>query len=174
MISLYELVVNNIGKYISIIDGEPVLLDTGSFIISDTLKANSVYVDKFTKTATLVPGKYQYTGYCWNVLNSNCATLCARWLDDTNGTKLLSAILSLSIEHRLKVYKHGYEDILYQYGFSDSSIPSPGCIVRYQYDNHIGILLDNGRILHHLANKYSSIDILDANKIKSILCYSKI
>jgi hypothetical protein len=173
MSELYKEFYNKIGSKVTISNGSLVLDDNGFLLVSNTPAPGTIFIDNFKKSAQLIPLKNDLRGVGWNLFTNNCAICCAKWHDNKFGTKLLPEFRGLTSAEKQIVMETGYDSIFKDYGFEEVSEISTGCILVYEFNNHLAIVIDNNTILQHLARKYSSIDPLDLTKVQKILCYSK-
>lgn len=173
MSELYNQFYDKVGGRVTISNGDLVLDDNGFLAVSKVPVAGSIYIDNFKKSAQLIPLKDDFRGISWNLFTNNCAICCAKWHDVNFGTQLLPEFRGLTYAQIQQVMESGYDSIFTDYGFKEVSNISVGCILVYEFSNHLAIVIKDNFILQHSARKYSSIDQLDLTKVQKILCYTK-
>lgn len=172
----YEYYLNKLGSKFSLVRGEFVEDPQGAFTVTTEFKQYSIYVNKQTKKVAPIAPTKSYLARTYVLRKSDCITLMFEWLDDHYNTKYIDFYNSISHRYFLKYYKAGlgcwYEDS----GFKKVDIPQAGdCIVYGDSinevipNNHVGICVGDNKILHHLPQRYSSIDTIISDKV--IGCY---
>lgn len=176
----YEYFANKINCKFSLVRGEFVEDAEGIFTASFNFAQYSIYLNKQTKTWTPIAPEKSYLARTYILKKSDCITLFTEWLDDRTGTKFGNIYNNISNREFLKYYKSGmrlwYEDN----GFIEVAVPRTNdCIVYADTsndvipNNHVGVCVDNNKILHHLPNRFSSIDVIDYSKIIGCYRYAK-
>ena len=172
----YEYFANKIGTKFALVRGEFVENKEGDFTVSLNFAQYSIYLNKQNRTCIPIAPTKSYLARQYVLKKSDCITLFCEWLDDHAGTKFGNIYDNISNKEFLKYYKSGmrlwYEDN----NFTEVSIPQVGDCIVYTDSinnivpiNHVGVCVDNDKILHHLPRRFSSIDTIDYNKI--IGCY---
>ena len=165
----YEYFLNKLGCKFSLVQGEFVEDPNGIFTVSTEFKQYSIYLNKQTKKCTPIAPEKSYLARQYKLRRSDCVTLAFEWLDDYYKINLTQVYKNTSNKVFLKYYTAGmylwYEDN----GFQKVNTVEIGDTLIYEYPNHIGVCIEKDRILHHLSSKYSSIDVVDYNKILG--CY---
>jgi len=166
------------GNFLDIVLGELVLSDNGFIKISSEFKDYNLVLDDENKSFNLVIPYKEYRGHTYKLRNNDCVSLYSRWFDDQFGTNFLSIYKNASYTKFLKYYKSDFKDWFKQNNFLEVTDLKYGDCLFYNIDNkefsnHIGAYLGENKILHHLPNKYSSIDNLETSKIQRIFRYAK-
>lgn len=172
----YEYYLNKLGNRYSLIRGEFVEDPQGLFVASTEFKQYSLYLNKQTKQCIPIAPEKSYLARKYVLKRSDCITLFTEWLDDHYGSTYGNIYNSISNAEFIRYYRAGmrlwYEDN----NFTEVSVPRVGdCIVYADSinqvipNNHVGVCVENNKILHHLPQRYSSIDDIDYNKILG--CY---
>jgi hypothetical protein len=172
----YEYFANKIGCKFSLVRGEFVEDAEGEFTVSFNFAQYSIYLNKQAKSWTPIAPTKSYLARIYILKKSDCITLFTEWLDDHAGTNFGNIYDNISNREFIRYYKSGmrlwYEDN----GFTEVSVPRVGdCIVYGDAindiipNNHVGVCVNDNKILHHLPNRFSSIDTIDYSKI--IGCY---
>lgn len=165
----YNYLINKIGARFDIVAGELQEDPSGLFVVSEIYQPFSVYLNKQTKQAMIVAPESSYLGRAYKMGNRDCITLVAQWLDEHYGSSFGNIYRTTSHIDFMKYYKGGmslwYEDNLFE---KVTTYVEGDCLV-YAYKpaviSHVGIYLNDGKILHHLPGKLSCVDVLDESKI---------
>lgn len=171
----YQYFANKLGAKFDIVNGELVESVNGLFIVSDKYTDYVIYLNKLTKTASIVAPQKSFLGRSYRLRHLDCITLFAEWLDDHYGSTWGNIYNKLSNREFYRYYKSGmslwYEDN----GFTQVEKPKHGDCLVYAYKpkviSHVGICLDGDKILHHLPYKLSSIDSIEPDKIIGVYRY---
>jgi hypothetical protein len=172
----YDFFTNKVGKRFSLVSGLLVEDDLGLFTVSYTFNQYTVYLNKQQKTWAIIAPQKSYLARAYVLKRSDCITLFTEWLDDHLHTSFGNIYNTISNKQFLKYYKSGmrlwYEDN----NFCEVATPKVGdCLVYAEAvtevipNNHVGVCVENGKILHHLPGRLSSIDTIDHSKILG--CY---
>jgi len=172
----YEYYLNKLGSKFSLVRGEFVEDPQGAFTVTTEFKQYSIYVNKQTKKVAPIAPEKSYLARKYVLKRSDCITLFTEWLDDHYGSTYGNIYTKISNKEFLKYYKSGmrlwYEDN----GFKEVAYPRLGdCLVYSDSinevipNNHVGICVGDNKILHHLPQRYSSIDTIISDKV--IGCY---
>lgn len=172
----YEDFYDKIGKRYSITDGELVEDNSGNIVVSNTFKYYSIYIDTFSRRATLICDKDGFLGREYKLRTRDCAILLNDWLTkntSVNFTKALNQVTSK--DYRYAVSEGLYE--LFKYyseSFEEITIPDLeyGDVVIMKLGSslsHTGIYYGDGKILHHAPGKLSSID--DLSNFQILHCF---
>ena len=172
----YEYFANKVGTKFALVRGLFVEDPEGIFTVSHDFKQYAIYLNKQTKTWTPIAPEKSYLARAYVLKKSDCITLFTEWLDDHAETKFGNIYNNISNKEFLRYYKSGmrlwYEDN----GFTEVGVPRAGDCLVYGDSvtsvvpiNHVGVCVGNGKILHHLPSRFSSIDNIDYTKI--IGCY---
>lgn len=173
---LYTDFCNKIGCKYSIINGNLVETEDGLLTVSHAFADYTIYLNKLNKTVDIVTPYNSFIGRKYKFRYMDCITLVTDWLV-YNGysTNLVDFYKNLSHREFYKYYTAGLKLWFVDYNYIEvESLDSAniGDILIYSYDSiinvHLGILLENNKILHHLPGKLSSIDDIDTSKILGI------
>jgi hypothetical protein len=165
--------INNIGKKVDIVDGSLILSDTGFLTITTSPIPNSIYINKLLQNYMVIVPKGEYRGHTWNLVSSNCATICTKWAKENIDIDLVDWVSNFTYEQKIIIFREGYlkpfEELKFEkIEYTNIDALNKGNILIYEYPNHIGVYIGNNQILHHKRNKLSSIDIVDPSKILGI------
>ena len=172
----YEYYLNKLGCKYSLIRGEFVEDINGIFTVSTEFKQYSIYLNTQNSTCTPIAPNKSYLAREYKLRRSDCISLVFEWLDDNYKLNLTKVYKDTTTKGFLKYYTSGmylwYEDN----GFTKVNDISIGDSIIYGdsitgqvYNNHIGVCVGKDKILHHLPTRYSSIDVIDYNKVLG--CY---
>jgi hypothetical protein len=172
----YSFFADKLGQRFSIVSGVFVQDSLGQFTVSYDFKQYSIYLNRQTKTWSPIAPEKSYLARAYVLKRSDCITLFTEWLDDHLHTSFGNIYNTISNKQFLKYYKSGmrlwYEDN----NFCEVTTPRVGdCLVYAEAvtevipNNHVGVCVENGKILHHLPGRFSSIDTIDHSKILG--CY---
>jgi hypothetical protein len=170
----YKYFTSKLGKKFSIVQGAIVEDECGLFTVSETFGNYVIYLNKFDKSWNIIAPTKSYLARKYIFKKSDCITLNAEWLDDyfkSNYGNFYDKILHREFYNYFKVgMRHWYLD----YGFKEVTSPQYGDCIVYEYqpdwNNHVGIYVDNDNILHH-PKIYSCIDKIDYAKVLGIFRY---
>jgi hypothetical protein len=174
----YKDFTDKVGMRFDIVEGELQESPSGLFTVSETYRPFSIYLNKQTKQAMIIAPESSYLGRSYGLKKRDCITLFAQWLDEHFNSSFGNIYQKLSHRDFMKYYKGGmslwYEDNNFQK--IESSLIEGDCIV-YAYRpaviSHVGIYLNESKILHHLPEKLSCIDQLDTSKILGVYRYAQ-
>ncbi len=162
------------GSRVDIVEGK-LVLDPGGFLTLSRTPANyTAYINDKTITPIVPPSEYRAQIY--KLRKRDCVTLAGRWLDEYYGTSLLGVYTGARNSKFVRYFFGDFADWFVDNGFSLVAEPQHGDVVFYRYSdanviNHIGICINGDRILHHMPNTYSSLDVLDQSRIIKVLRY---
>jgi len=174
----YEDYINKIGLKYNIVEGKLVEdPDNGVFTVSTTLAYNTIYLNKFNKTAELVTHPNSWIGRTYKFRKSDCVTLAADYYDSIHNTDLSRWYKNFSHEKWFEYYKIGMSKWFTDHNFIE--VPKENLkdydFIVYSYNDraysHIAIYLGNDKILHHLPQSLSCYDNLDRTKILGVYRY---
>jgi hypothetical protein len=172
-LSEYDTLKQHIGKKADIVSGSLVVSDSGFLTILSHPANYSVYLDSTNKTVQPIVPREQPRGQVYKLRTRDCVVTVAQWLDNRYGTKLLDVYKSASNTKFYRYYTGDFGDWFKDNGFvlvTDDS-QNTGDVLFYGNYNHIGIRLEDNKILHHLPHKYSSIDVIDDSLIRKVYRY---
>ena len=160
----YEDYKDKVGERFTFSYGEIVASDTGEVEVTTFPKVNSIYVSHKNKKAQVIVDPKIYIGRQWKLYTSDCVSVAAEYVDDHVGT-------SLKMVRPKKVYDQYFKLGVCQW-FEDNNFLSVAVddiqendFVVYMYEpdviTHTAAYVGNGKILHHLPKKYSSIDLIE-------------
>jgi|JYMV01.1.fsa_nt_gi hypothetical protein len=158
----------HIGEHVTIINGKYSLASTGDFIISEDFGMERVWLPKEGKPQCITT--QPFIGRSYRLGKVDCVTLVCEYLKSDS---LLKFYKGLSLEALLKLQR----STVMAWLDSDSRFTDVGndyvagdCVVytytKQMHANHIGIVMPEGKILHHLPNKVSCIDPLNSVKVE--------
>jgi len=170
----YQDFIDKIGTRYTITEGDLVESVTGEFVVSETFAINTLYLNRLNKTCSLITNKDSYIGKPYKLRETDCVTLVTGWLDNNLNTGYTKIYSNTSRKDLLKYLSDGMATWFEINGFTKitlDKIKVHDCIV-YSYDdivnNHIGVCVEDNKILHHIPKKLSCIDIIDNNKILGV------
>jgi hypothetical protein len=175
----YKIYIDKIGLHFDIVNGDLVESETGPFVVSEEFKENTIYLNKLTKTVSLIIPKDSYTGRTYRLRNSDCTTLWCRWLDTHKGSNYREIYKNISNKQFVGWMKAGmcpYFDAQPFQKITDYTLLQESDCLVYSFNNlidtHVGVYIPEDKILHHLPRKFSSLDILDRSKILGAYRYA--
>lgn len=170
---------NKVGIKYSIVNGDLVEDEqNGIIVVSDYIKDYSIYVNKLTGEAKLVIPKNSYVGKIYKLKVDDCITLSLRWADENKNTNFQGIYKQLKAKKFVEYYNMDLSNTLLDkhltgnYTFREVSNLELGDFIVYKLENHLGVYLGNGKILHHLPKKLSCIDNIDSKDIIRIFRYA--
>lgn len=166
---------DKIGKRYNVVEGDLVEAENGMFLVTESFQSPAIYIDKVNLKVHLISPSTSYIGKTYSLRQADCVAICFSWHDKNKGTHLLDIYKNTSNREFYKIYVEGMGNWFLANGFKQVSTPEPGDMLVYSYGptmlSHIAIYLGNDKILQHLPNKLSSVDLLDSNKVKGIYRY---
>lgn len=160
----YEDYADKIGTRYTFSQGEIVEAADGEIEVSNTARLNTIFINKKDRKATLIVDPKIYIGREWRLFTSDCVSVAAEYLDDHIGTNLKRIRPRREYD---KYFKEGMCQWFKDHGFIEvmaTDIQTNDVLV-FDYGEgiitHVCVYLGEGKILHHMSNKYSSIDPLD-------------
>lgn len=172
---------NKIGVRFDIVAGDLVENPQGQFIVSYQYAENSIYINKLTKTVGLVIPAGSYIGRDYQLRLNDCTSLWTEWLDKRKGTNYYQIYETLSNRDFATWMRVGMCSYFESQPFTKitdyDTLQEGDCLV-YDYagignvSSHVGIYIADNKILHHIARKYSSLDVLDKSKILGAYRYA--
>lgn len=174
ILSEYETLKQSVGKKADIVLGSLVVSDNGFLTILDYPANYSVYLDSTNKTIQPIVPREELRGQVYKLRTRDCVVTVAQWLDNRYSTNLLEVYKSASNTKFYRYYTGDFGDWFNDNGFIlvEDNSQNVGDVLFYGNYNHIGIRLENNKILHHLPKKYSSIDIIDESLIRKVYRYA--
>lgn len=183
----YEILIDKVGSKYNISNGVIVESPSGLFTVTTVFQDNSIYLNTLNKSVVLIVSKNLFIGRIYsrrsiesdNIPKANCIKLFTDYMDYVYNTDFFSkSYKELTSRQYYEIAKAGINDYLISKGFFEVSIEDRATndVVFYSYDNetqiHLGVLVEQNKLLHHLPDKLSSIDKLDINKVIRILRYA--
>lgn len=161
------------GLRMDIKNGELVIAEDGFLEISTTIKPFCVLIDKMRKTFHLMVPASDYRGRHYKLRKADCVTIVLEWYEREKGYAGLVEQY-LNVDHRtfLEAYKAGQNQLTTQFGFIevDNQDAQPGdALVMF---NHVGVLLEDGSMLHHLPSKLSCVDAVNWSLVTGVFRYA--
>jgi len=167
------------GDRLDIVMGELVRKDNGFLLASKSLGQNVVYVDKIQRTYALITPKTEYRGRNYKLKQSDCVRLVLEWLarernitSKVDGTNLLEFYARLDNRLFVDAYKRGAIAISKDFGFNEVEVSNINVGDVIGIHNHIGVVVSEGMMLHHLPQKLSSIDPINFASITQVFRYA--
>ena len=162
----------NLGAKADIVQGDLVVTSDGFLTITDSPVMYSLYVDRANGTYTPIVPKDEWRGRLYRSRRKDCVTLAAEWYDKTYGTNTIQSVKSIGINKYRELGTSGFVANIESVGFSKvDDAPQHADVLVYINNAHIGVCLEGDKILHHLPNKYSCIDSLDAGQVIGVYRY---
>lgn len=157
----------HLGERVNIVNGKCRLDEDGEFLISDSFGSERIWVPKEGKVQCIT--SQPFVGRNYRITKVDCITLVCEHL---KSNALIRWYKSLGLELVLKMQKSTVKAWLE----SDDRFTAVGMdyvdgdVLVYAHTdnmrgNHIGIACPGNKILHHLPNKFSSIDDVDTSKV---------
>jgi hypothetical protein len=173
ILSEYDTLKQHIGKKVDVISGSLVVSDSGFLTILNYPANYSVYLDSTNKTVQPIVPREELRGQVYKLRTRDCVVTVAQWLDNKYNTKLLDVYRSASNSKFYRYYSGDFGDWFKDNGFTlvEDNSQNIGDVLFYGNYNHIGIRLENNKILHHLPHKYSSVDTIDESLIRKVYRY---
>jgi hypothetical protein len=175
----YQTFKDKVGIRFDIVEGELVESPSGLFTVSTTYQENSIYLNKLTRQAMLVIEKGSYIGRSYKLRLSDCTSLWTTWLDSNKGSNYYNVYKTMGNRDFMVWFRAGMCSYFETQPFvkiNTDSLQEGDCLV-YSFndiiDSHVGIYIADDKILHHLPNKFSSLDFVDRSKIKGAYRYAK-
>lgn len=166
--------VDHIGQRADIVNGELVLAEDGFLEITDKLKLYSLYLDRSARSAALLIPKEDWRGREYRFRVQDCVVLTCLWMDDYCGSDTLSHARRVTRAEYIELNKNGYDHILEQAGYVlQDRDPIHGDLLVYENHVHIGVCIDGDKILHHMPDKLSCIDVLDPALILKVFRHAE-
>lgn len=162
----------HLGEKADIVRGECVLSPDGFLTVSTSPDMNVLLVDKWAGTVTPVVRRSEYRGRGFRYRVADCAHLYAEWSDNERGTDLMAKVNEMSRRDYVTRTPHPLEDWLLENGFTKVETPEYGDLVLLGYVNHVGAYLGDNKVLHHLQDKFSSIDTIELSELKGVYRYA--
>ena len=156
-------------KY-SIIQGLLVEDVSGVLTVSTDFKPNTIYLNKYNKTAAIIVAEKEYIGRPYILKKSDCIKLVNEWLDDKLNTDYVKRYKETDNKQFKKYYAEGVKYAYLDNGFTevvDQSM-NVGDVLLYTSNLHVAVYVGNNRILHHLPRKLSCYDTLDSTSILGV------
>lgn len=159
-----------VGLKYNIVEGLLVESPEGILTVSNQFKPYTIYVDNYNKTASLIVPEKAYIGRHYILRKSDCIKLVNEWLDDRLGTDYVKRYKDTSNSQFKRYYTDGVKYAYIDNGFTEVTDGSLniGDVIVYQNQNHVAVLVDTNRILHHLPKKLSCFDVLDTTSILGV------
>lgn len=152
-----------------IVEGELVESPSGLFIVSKTYQPYSIYLNAHQETFTVIAPEKSYIGRKYRLRISDCITLFAEWLDDNTGSAFGNIYQNLTNKEFYKYYCSGMCYWYLDNGFTEKQVYEHGDVLVYAHAkgiiSHVGICIDGDKILHHIPNKYSCLDLIVPEKV---------
>jgi len=171
----YDTYSAKIGSKYTVAWGELVEAEDGEFEVSKTASKNRIVISDFAKTAQLSAERDLWIGRQWALKKSDCATLAAEYQDKQFNSNYTEIMNSYSLRKGGEYFHRGMVAWLEDVGMPRVALEDRQLhdVVVYDYDGdhnmHIGIYLGDNKLLHHLPNAFSSIDVLDFSETEKFL-----
>ena len=169
---VYQDYENKVNTRFDIVHGDLVENTNGQFVVSYQYQENTIYLNKLNKTAYLIIPKDSYIGLDYRLRLNDCTSLWTKWLDAHKGSHYYDIYKAMSQREFLKWMKAGmcsYFDTQPFIKITDYNTLVEGDCLVYSFndiiDSHVGIYIEDDKILHHLPRKFSSLDYLDRSKL---------
>jgi hypothetical protein len=159
-----------VGSRYNIVEGLLVESSDGVLTVSTEFKQNTIYVDTYNKCVNLIVPEKAYIGRHYFLKKSDCIKLVNEWLDDRLGTDYVQRYKNTSNADFKKYYSQGVKYAYLDNDFKevDHSALTIGDVIIYINYNHVAVLVDTNKVLHHLPKKLSCYDVLDTTKILGV------
>jgi cell wall-associated NlpC family hydrolase len=172
----YSIFQEHEGSKLDIVEGQYVVDPEGFLTLSRTPGNYVAYINDSTQTISPIVPITEYRAQEYKLRKRDCVTLTGRWLDEHYGTQLLQVYTGARNSKFTQYFFGDFADWFTDNGFELVDVPQHGDVIFYNYSdkrviNHIGICIDGTKILHHMPNMYSSLDPLDASRIRKVLRY---
>mgnify|MGYP001243457530 CR=1 FL=1 len=171
----YDTYSDKVGTKYTVAWGELVEDAEGEFEVSTTPGVNRIVLAKMQRVAMLSADPALWIGRNWKLKTSDCAALCAEYIDAMHGSNYTGLMKGYSLKKWGEYFHRGMVAWLEDFGMPQVALEDrqPNDVVVYDYDGdhnmHIGIFLGEGKLLHHLPNKLSSIDVVDFTETDKFL-----
>jgi hypothetical protein len=170
---------NNVGKRYDLVEGYFEEAEDGQFLVTRNLTGTDIiFVTDQTYT---ILAENKFVGIKYALPLQHCGVLVLDYLDhvkaDDDPVSYRGLMTSLPASRIIQCFKESVAPLLEQQGFvshpreelqvNDIVIwaITPG------WTSHMGIYLGDNKIIHHIANRYSSIDTIDITSDKLIGVY---
>lgn len=171
----YAIYSEKIGSKYTVEWGELVEADDGEFVVSQTPGKNRIILSNFAKTASLAADPDLWIGRVWALKKSDCASLAAEYQDKQFNADYMATIKGYSLKKWGEYFHRGMVAWLEDFGMPKVALEDRQLhdVVVYDYDGdhnmHVGTYLGDNKLLHHLPNKLSSIDVVDFTETDKFL-----
>lgn len=152
-----------------IVDGEVVAAANGFLEFATEPKLNSVLVDHQREVFSVVMPGSDYRGRSYRLKKNDCATLIFEWYKrERNIDGLLDKYLSADSSMIRTAYTTDASVMADMLGFD--RIEQYDCTIgdTLVYGPHVGVVVGDGLVLHHIVNKLSCVDKIDWLKVTGI------
>lgn len=173
---MYEYFSERVGKRLDVVEGEFVENEGGHLIVSVTPLKNSIYINKFNKTWASM--SEDFIGRPYILGKSDCAILCAKYLDKHVNSSIEKVLLNLTMKEWANYTRLGVDNIIRDVGGVeiDREELSINDVVSYKLldsdtESHLGVYIGENRILQHLPKKFSGIDPIDYSRVTRVFRY---
>jgi hypothetical protein len=166
----YSDLIDNLGKNVNLIEGELILDDTGAFELSVEFKKEIIWVQP-NGVYTVITST-DFIGRKYELGVSDCVSLVCEFLNDET---LIEWYRTLNLRDLLRVVSisskvwfqenENFTEVFGEMLIGDCVVYN---VVEAKPDTHIGVYCAPGKILHHLPEKLSCIDILDPTKVSGV------
>lgn len=169
----YNTFKDKVGTKYTVEWGEFVESEYGEFEVSTSPGVNKIVLAKMQQAAFV--SSDLWVGRAWKLKTSDCAALCAAYVDKQFGSNYSEVMRGYSLKKWGEYFHRGMVAWLEDFGMPRVELADRQMhdVVVYDYDGdhnmHIGIFLGNDKILHHLPNKFSSIDVIDFTETEKFL-----
>jgi cell wall-associated NlpC family hydrolase len=105
-----------------------------------------------------------YTGRVYEVFKADCVTLAGEYLRDAYGLPIPDATTDRAEELAERFGRSFMEPMLVDLGFVHVALPQPGDVIICASPGnpeHVMVMVENGNVLHHPANRLSCIEAYD-------------
>ena len=164
--------INHVGAKVDIVAGNLVLSETGFLTVSTSPQQYALYVDTWTGLVAPICPRTDYRARRYEYRKQDCITLVAEWVDNHFGLSSLAAVKAVNrVEYR-NLYMTGFVQKIIDFGFQLVTNLQVGDVVMYDGYAQCGVIVEEGKILYQVLDKFSCIDSIDSSKIQGIYRYA--
>jgi len=164
--------IQHVGSRVDIVAGDLVLSETGFLIVATSPAQYALYVDTWTGLVAPICPRADYRARRYEYRKQDCITIVAEWVDNHFGLNSLAAVKAVNrVEYR-KFYMTGFAQKIVEFGFQPVTTVQVGDVVMYGGYAQCGVIVETGKILYQVVEKFSCIDSLDMSKVQGIYRYA--